>query len=86
MYNSSVTNLTKIIEIGSKLLINYYYFIKMLGLLIYLQFKSILKHIHINQQVHGDKFAFYKEVLIGFVLLPFRLISNTFRKKILGRK
>ncbi|MBC7651556.1 MAG: hypothetical protein H7101_07395 [Deinococcales bacterium] len=56
------------------------------NLLTYLQFKSIVRHIQINRQVHGDKFAFYKEVLIGFVLLPFRLISNTFKKRVLKRK
>lgn len=56
------------------------------NLLTYLQFNSIVKHIQINRQVHGDKFAFYKEVAIGILMLPFRLISNTFKKKILGRK
>lgn len=56
------------------------------NLLTYLQFESIVKHIQINREVHGDKFAFYKEVAIGFLMFPFRLISNTFRKKILGKK
>lgn len=56
------------------------------NLLTYLQFKSIVKHIQVNKQVHGHQLAFYKEVAIGFLMLPFRLISNTFRKKVLGRK
>ncbi|MBC7652220.1 MAG: hypothetical protein H7101_10770 [Deinococcales bacterium] len=56
------------------------------NLLTYLQFKSIKRHIQINTQVHGHKFAFYKEVTIGFLIFPFRLIGNTFRKKILERK
>ena len=56
------------------------------NLLTYLQFAAIIKHIQINREVHGNKLAFYKEVAIGFLMFPFRLISNTFRKKVLGRK
>jgi ADP-heptose:LPS heptosyltransferase len=56
------------------------------NLLTYLQFKSIVKHILINRKVHGDKMAFYNEVALGFLMLPFRLVSNTFRKKVLGRR
>ena len=50
------------------------------NLLVYFEFGSIIKHIKVNRQVYGDNQSFYKEVLLGFITAPFRLIGNLVRK------
>jgi ADP-heptose:LPS heptosyltransferase len=51
------------------------------NLLCYLEFAAIMKHIKVNREVYGDRFLFYKELAIGFLLAPFTLIKNIFLKK-----
>ncbi len=55
------------------------------NLLCYVNFSAILKHIKINRQVYGNNLHFFYEVAMGFVIFPFRLIGNTFTKKIRPR-
>lgn len=50
------------------------------NLLCYLELSAILTHVKVNQEVYGHRIAFYKEVLLGFVIFPFRLISNKIKK------
>ncbi len=52
------------------------------NLLCYLEFKAIAKHIQVNRAVYGDKFAFYKQVVFGFLQFPFKLCKNLVVKKI----
>ncbi|MBK7885590.1 MAG: hypothetical protein IPJ81_18695 [Chitinophagaceae bacterium] len=52
------------------------------NLLCYLQFAAIAKHIKINRKVYGNKFSFYKEVILGFIIAPFKLVKNFFTKKL----
>ena len=52
------------------------------NLLCYLEIGAILKHIRINREIFGNNPLFYKEVLIGFLISPFKLTANFFRKKI----
>lgn len=56
------------------------------NLLCYLHFKAIRTHILINREVYGDKVAFYKEVLIAFIIFPFKLTHNLITKKLLSVK
>ncbi|MFT3823237.1 MAG: hypothetical protein QM731_04920 [Chitinophagaceae bacterium] len=56
------------------------------NLLCYFHFAAIAHHIRVNREVYGNKTAFYKEVAMGFVVLPFWLIRNITRKKILKKK
>ncbi len=51
------------------------------NLLCYFEFGAIARHIKVNREVYGDRFAFFKEVLLGFLFAPFTLIKNTFRKR-----
>ncbi|MBA4167355.1 MAG: hypothetical protein H0X41_07425 [Chitinophagaceae bacterium] len=55
------------------------------NLLCHLHFSSILKHIRINREMFGDRLSFYKEVAMGFLIFPFRLTANFFRKKVFRR-
>ena len=55
------------------------------NLLCYLEFKAIAKHIKINREVYGNDLSFYKEIFLGFITAPFKLIKNIFLKKILKR-
>ena len=50
------------------------------NLLVYFEFRAILKHIKVNREVYGDNLSFYKEVLLGFITAPLRLIGNLVRK------
>jgi len=50
------------------------------NLLCYLEFGAILKHIQVTRQVYGHRMLFYKELLMGFLTTPFRLIKNKLRK------
>ncbi len=52
----------------------------------YFEFGAILKHIKVTREVYGDRSAFYMQLIAGFVLMPFTLVRNFFRKKILRRK
>jgi hypothetical protein len=52
------------------------------NLLCYLHFKAIVKHIIINTMVYGFNLSFYKEVLMGFIIFPFRLVYNIFQKRV----
>ncbi|HLY72387.1 MAG TPA: hypothetical protein VKR53_21800 [Puia sp.] len=55
------------------------------NLLCYLEFGAILKHIKVNVEIYGNNFSFYKEVLAGFIIFPFRLFSNFIRKQVLKK-
>ena len=46
------------------------------------EFGAIVKHIKVNRQVYGNNISFFKEVVIGFLTAPFRLIKNLIRKRI----
>jgi len=50
------------------------------NLLCYLEFKAILTHIKVNREVYGNNIFFFKEVVLGFLIFPFRLIKNIFNK------
>ncbi|MFT3751191.1 MAG: hypothetical protein QM768_22960 [Agriterribacter sp.] len=52
------------------------------NLLCYLQFNAILKHIKINTQVYGFKIDFYREVISGFIIFPFKLMKNLITKRL----
>ena len=51
------------------------------NLLCYLEFEAIARHIKVNKKVYGNNFSFYKEVLLGFITAPFKLIYNVIVKK-----
>ncbi|AXY73999.1 hypothetical protein D3H65_08385 [Paraflavitalea soli] len=55
------------------------------NLLCYLNFPAILQHVKINRQVYGNNLSFFYEVAMGFIVFPFWLIGNTFKKKIRPR-
>lgn len=55
------------------------------NLLCYLEFEAISTHIKVNKEAYGNNISFYKEVLLGIVTAPFKLIKNLFIKKILKR-
>lgn len=56
------------------------------NLLVYFEFGAIVKHIMINREVYGNNLSFYKEVLIGFITAPFKLIKNIITKKMIKGK
>ncbi|HEY5405619.1 MAG TPA: hypothetical protein VIJ92_00965 [Ginsengibacter sp.] len=56
------------------------------NLLCYFEFGAILNHIKINREVYGNNLSFFKEVFIGFITSPFKLIKNIIAKKILRGK
>jgi len=56
------------------------------NLLCYLEFGAIIKHIKVNREVYGNNWSFYKEVIIGFLSAPFRLLKNIIKKKILKKQ
>lgn len=56
------------------------------NLLCYLEFKAIFKHIKVNREVYGHNWAFYKELVMGFIAAPFTLVNNIVRKRILRVK
>ncbi|UAY53122.1 glycosyltransferase family 9 protein [Ferruginibacter albus] len=51
------------------------------NLLCYLQFNAILTHIKVNREVYGNNPLFYKEVFVGFITFPFKLVSNLVTKR-----
>jgi hypothetical protein len=55
------------------------------NLLCYLEFGAIIKHIKVNVEVYGNNFSFYKEVIVGVIIFPFRLISNFIKKQIIKK-
>lgn len=52
------------------------------NLLCYLQFKAIAKHYQIMTSIYGRHPEFIKQFILGFAGAPFKLIGNTWRKKI----
>jgi hypothetical protein len=54
------------------------------NLLCYLEFKAILTHIKVNREVYGNNIFFFKEVVMGFLIFPFRLMANIWRKNFVG--
>jgi len=56
------------------------------NLLCYLEFAAIAKHIKINRKVYGNNISFYKEVILGFIVFPFKLIKNIIKKRLLVPK
>lgn len=55
------------------------------NMLCMLQFKAIIKHIKINISVFGWRPSLIKEIILGFVTAPFKLINNIIRKRILKK-
>ncbi|MBK5271130.1 MAG: hypothetical protein JJE22_08965 [Bacteroidia bacterium] len=52
------------------------------NLLCYLQFKSIAKHYRIMTSIYGKHPLFLKQFVLGFITFPFKLIANTWRKRV----
>jgi ADP-heptose:LPS heptosyltransferase len=50
------------------------------NLLCYFEFGAIVKHVKVNTAAYGNNFSFYKELLMGFLVAPFTLIRNVFKK------
>jgi ADP-heptose:LPS heptosyltransferase len=53
------------------------------NLLCYCQFSAIFRHVRLNRKVYGDNMRFYMAVAEGFLIFPFRLTGNIWRKRIL---
>lgn len=49
-------------------------------------FGGIAKHIRVNREVYGHKAAFYREILLGFLIVPVWLTKNLYRKHFLKKK
>ena len=56
------------------------------NLLVYLEFAAIIKHIKVNRKVYGDNLSFYKQVLLGFMIFPFKLVYNLVTKHLLKKR
>ncbi len=56
------------------------------NLLVYREFGAIGKHIRINREVYRNRFSFYWEVFLGFIIAPFKLVYNFFTKKIFNNR
>jgi ADP-heptose:LPS heptosyltransferase len=52
------------------------------NLLCYAEFGAIYKHIQINKAVYGNNISFYKEVILQFIIFPFKLIRNVVAKRL----
>jgi ADP-heptose:LPS heptosyltransferase len=52
------------------------------NLLCYLEFGAIANHIKVNREVYGNNFSFFKEIIIGFLEFPFKLVMNLITKRI----
>ena len=50
------------------------------NLLCYLEFGAIVKHVRVNRQVYGNNISFYRELFVGFLIAPFKLIKNIVNK------
>jgi ADP-heptose:LPS heptosyltransferase len=50
------------------------------NMLVFLQFKAILKHIRINIGVYGWNPLLIKEIILGFITAPFKLVRNIVSK------
>lgn len=53
------------------------------NMLCYLQFGAIIKHCRIITNVYGVKPLFVKQLIIAIITFPFKLLANTYRKKML---
>jgi hypothetical protein len=51
------------------------------NLLCYLEFRAIARHAAINTATWGHRWAFYKELLMGFIIFPTRLTRNLLQKR-----
>jgi len=51
------------------------------NLLVYFEFKAIVKHIRVTRAQYGDNLSFYKELIMGCIVAPFTLIKNLLTKK-----
>jgi hypothetical protein len=51
------------------------------NLLCYLSFRAIATHIAVNVRTYGHRWPFYREVAMGFIIFPVRLISNRIKKR-----
>ena len=54
------------------------------NLLCYMHFRSVVRHYKIMKSVYGRNPLFLKQFLIGILTFPFKLIANTWRKKIVS--
>lgn len=53
------------------------------NLICYFQFKAIIKHIKVNEEVYGNNWSFYKQVVLAFLFFPLTLLHNFLTKRIL---
>lgn len=53
------------------------------NLLCYGEFKAIATHVKVNREVYGNNISFYKELIAGFVIFPYKLIKNIVNKRLL---
>ena len=51
------------------------------NLLCYLEFRAIGRHMALNVRVYGHRWSFYREVIMGFLIFPGRLIGNRYKKR-----
>ncbi|MES2777475.1 MAG: hypothetical protein V4722_25070 [Bacteroidota bacterium] len=49
-------------------------------LLCSLEFGAIMRHVKVNREVYGNRFDFYKELLLGILTFPVTFLKNTVRK------
>lgn len=56
------------------------------NLLCYLEFNAISNHIKINRKFYGNNFSFFREVFIGYITAPFKLIYNIIIKSLREKK
>ena len=52
------------------------------NLLCYLEFKAIIRHIQTNMDVYGFQLSFFREVLLGVLTFPFKLVKNILTKNL----
>ncbi|HEY4151242.1 MAG TPA: hypothetical protein VGM41_20030 [Chitinophagaceae bacterium] len=52
------------------------------NLLCFRSFRAIGRHIALNTKTYGHRLSFYKEVITGFIIFPFRLTGNLIRKSL----
>jgi hypothetical protein len=54
------------------------------NMLCYLQFGAILRHCRINVSLYGWRGKFFGQLFLGILTFPFKLLRNTWKKKIRG--
>ena len=55
------------------------------NMLVLLQFRDIYKHIRVNLDAFGPQPGLLKEIALGFLTMPFKLVGNVVRKHILRK-